>query len=93
MEDDLCTEEELYSFTVDSYSDIWLEHLNEVHFKGFKDWGNELNFVKLILAKSPVLKKVRIILDYSAFDEDEELQILQILLSFPRASPVVEIII
>ncbi|GJX19732.1 F-box/FBD/LRR-repeat protein-like protein [Tanacetum coccineum] len=93
MEDELCTEDELYSFTVDSYPDIWLEHLNEVHFRGFKDWGNELNFLKLILAKSPVLKKVEITLDYSAFDEDEELQILQILLSFPQASPVAKIII
>ncbi|GJU08827.1 F-box/FBD/LRR-repeat protein-like protein [Tanacetum coccineum] len=66
MEDDLCTEDELYSFTVDSYPDIWLEHLKE---------------------------KVKITLDYSAFDEDEELPILLILLRFPHASPVVEIII
>nr|GEW71421.1 hypothetical protein [Tanacetum cinerariifolium] len=65
MEDELCTKDELYSFTVDSYPDIWLEHLNEVN----------------------------ITLNYSAFDEDEEFQILLILLRFPQASPVVEIII
>ncbi|GJR19921.1 GPI-anchored protein LLG1-like protein [Tanacetum coccineum] len=72
--------------------DIWLEHLSELHITSRLIFGSELNFVKLILAKSPVLKKVTIRLDYRKFEEDEELQILQVLLSSPRASPMVEII-
>nr|GEZ00207.1 F-box/FBD/LRR-repeat protein At1g13570-like [Tanacetum cinerariifolium] len=39
------------------YSDIWLEHLNELEIGKFANLKVELKFVKLILAKSPVLKK------------------------------------
>ena len=58
------------------------------------NFGNreyELDFVKLILAKSPVLKKLRIFL-YNKVNKDEELKIKEILLCSPRASPAVEII-
>ncbi|GJR19925.1 RNA-directed DNA polymerase [Tanacetum coccineum] len=65
----------------------------ELHIRGFINSEYEMNFVRLVLAKSPVLKKVRIFLDYGEVDEGEELQILQVLLSSPRASPAVEIII
>nr|GEW90323.1 ARID DNA-binding domain-containing protein [Tanacetum cinerariifolium] len=92
-EDNLLTKDDIRSFTLGDYSDIWLEHLSELHITSRLIFGSELNFVKLILAKSPVLKKVTIRLDYKKFDEDEELQILQVLLSSPRASPMVEIII
>nr|GEY26547.1 replication protein A 70 kDa DNA-binding subunit A [Tanacetum cinerariifolium] len=38
------------------YSDNWLEHLNELEIGNFANLKVELKFVKLILAKSPVLK-------------------------------------
>ncbi|GJZ40958.1 F-box/FBD/LRR-repeat protein-like protein [Tanacetum coccineum] len=90
---ELFTEDDIRSFKLEDYSDIWLEHMRELHIVKFKNQGNELNFVKLVLAKSPVLKKVRIRIDYSEIDEDEELQIYQMLLSSPRASPVVDVIV
>ncbi|GJU52055.1 F-box/FBD/LRR-repeat protein-like protein [Tanacetum coccineum] len=92
MEDELFTEDDLHSFKLEDYSDIWLEHMRELHIVKFKNWGNELNFVKLILAKSPLLKKARMRIDYRMFDEDEKLQMYQMLLSSPRASPVVDFI-
>ncbi|XP_071734053.1 F-box/FBD/LRR-repeat protein At1g13570-like [Rutidosis leptorrhynchoides] len=80
------------SVTLEDCSNIWLEHLNELEILQFHYVENALNFVKLILAKSPVLKKVRIFLDVYV-DKDEELQILRVLLRSPRASPVVDIIV
>nr|GEV92176.1 hypothetical protein [Tanacetum cinerariifolium] len=54
----LFTHDDICSFSLKDYADIWLEHLNELHIRSFRNKGNELNFVKLILAKSPMLKKV-----------------------------------
>nr|GEV91610.1 hypothetical protein [Tanacetum cinerariifolium] len=48
-------------------------------------------FVKLILAKSPVLKKV--ILEVWFLGADRQLEILRPLLQSPRASPAAEIIV
>ncbi|GKA60865.1 hypothetical protein Tco_0760272, partial [Tanacetum coccineum] len=84
-EDNLLKEDDIRSFTLSDYSDIWLEDMSELYITSRLIFGSELNFVKLILAKSPVLKKVTIRLDYRKFGEDEELQILQVLLSSPRA--------
>lgn len=82
MKGDIC------SFTLEDYADIWLEHLNKLHIIGFKNQGKELNFVKLILAKSPVLKKVRIDHELTL---NELTQVSKVLLSFPCASPAVVI--
>ncbi|GJU08826.1 F-box/FBD/LRR-repeat protein-like protein [Tanacetum coccineum] len=79
-------------FTLKSYSHIWLEHLKELEVMKFGNRDNELDFVKLILAKSPVLKKVTIFLDEDEeVDKDEEVQILEILYRSQRASQVVKI--
>nr|GEY81815.1 F-box/FBD/LRR-repeat protein At1g13570-like [Tanacetum cinerariifolium] len=40
------------------YSDVWLEHLNELEIGNFANLKVELKFMKLILAKSSVLKKI-----------------------------------
>ncbi|KAJ0903598.1 putative FBD domain, leucine-rich repeat domain superfamily, F-box-like domain superfamily [Helianthus annuus] len=53
-------EDDLGSFTLDDYSDITLEHLKEFEILDFTDSENELDFVRLILAKSPVLKKMTV---------------------------------
>nr|XP_043639682.1 F-box/FBD/LRR-repeat protein At1g13570-like [Erigeron canadensis] len=80
------------SITLEDYSDIWLERLNEFEIVDFINLELEMEFVKLILAKSPVLKKVRITLD-DEVTKEEEMFILRILLRCPNVSPVVEIIV
>ncbi|GJT54199.1 F-box/FBD/LRR-repeat protein-like protein [Tanacetum coccineum] len=80
------------SYTIEDCSDIWLEHLNELEIKNFSNEKDEMDFVKLILAKSPVLKKVKLIL-WEDVDEEEELQITRLLLPSPRASKAVTIIL
>lgn len=77
------------SVTLEDYSDIWLEHLNEFAFGNSK---LNLELVKLILAKSPVLKKVRITL-CKQVTKDEELKICKVLLRSPHVSPMVDIIV
>ena len=52
----------------------------------------ELDFVKLVLAKSPVLKKVRLFL-HEEVSKDEQMQISETLLDSPRASLEVQIIV
>ncbi|GJR56937.1 F-box/FBD/LRR-repeat protein-like protein [Tanacetum coccineum] len=49
-----------YCFRVEDYSDIMLERLNELEITSFINAKNQLDFVRLILARSLVLKKVRI---------------------------------
>ncbi|KAJ0812513.1 putative FBD domain, F-box-like domain superfamily protein [Helianthus annuus] len=80
---DDCFEE---SITFEEYSDFWLEHLNELEIEGFRNYKTELDFVKVILARSPNLKKV--VLRTWMHDKDKELETLTILLSAPCASPV-----
>ncbi|KAJ0428597.1 putative FBD domain, F-box-like domain superfamily protein [Helianthus annuus] len=74
------------SVLLEEYSDVWLEHLNELEIKHFEGFAPELEFVKFILARSPNLKKVILLTDMD--DKDEELELLKNLLSAPRASPV-----
>ncbi|GKE59692.1 hypothetical protein Tco_1498877, partial [Tanacetum coccineum] len=72
-------------------SDIWLQNLKELKISRFNNLVGESRFVKLILAKSPVLKKV--ILEVWFRDADRHLEILRPLLQSPRASPAAEIIV
>ncbi|GJR27359.1 F-box/FBD/LRR-repeat protein-like protein [Tanacetum coccineum] len=78
------------SFPPQDYSDIWLEHLNELEIDKCASLKHEMEFVKCILAKSPVLKKVNIVLDF-AVAKKEELKMLRIISRSPRASPEVDI--
>ncbi|KAI7736961.1 hypothetical protein M8C21_003638 [Ambrosia artemisiifolia] len=72
--------------TFEEYSDVWLERLNELEVNDFSNSAPEMEFLKFILARSPNLKKV--ILLTCMDDKNEELEMLTILLSAPRASPV-----
>ncbi|XP_071697850.1 F-box/FBD/LRR-repeat protein At1g13570-like [Rutidosis leptorrhynchoides] len=58
-----------YSLDVDNYLDIWLENLNELEIINMTNRDNDMDVVKLILGKSPMLKKVKV---YEA-TKDEEL--------------------
>ncbi|KAJ0667135.1 putative FBD domain-containing protein [Helianthus annuus] len=74
---------------LEEYSDVWLEHLNELEIKNFCNYKSELEFVKFIMGRSPNLKKV--VLRICMF-KNEELEMSRILLRTPRVSPV-EIIV
>ncbi|GKD87637.1 hypothetical protein Tco_1358791 [Tanacetum coccineum] len=50
----------MYFSTLEDYSDMWLEHLNELEIMIFSSEESVLDFAKLVLAKSPQLKKVGI---------------------------------
>ena len=64
----------------------------DLEIDNFSNLKTGLEFVKLMLAKSPVLKKLKIYL-MDNVTKDEEMVILRILLRSPRASPLVEIIV
>ncbi|MFS7982139.1 putative F-box domain, FBD domain, F-box-like domain superfamily protein [Helianthus anomalus] len=80
----------------ENYSDMWLEHLNELEIELWTKRRYRLDFVKLILAKSPVLKKLKILL-WSRVTKAEESkmksEISGIFLQSPRVSPMVEIVV
>nr|XP_043608324.1 uncharacterized protein LOC122580117 [Erigeron canadensis] len=77
------------SVTHEDYPDIWLENLNELEIFNFGNSKQELDLVKLILANSPMLKKLSLF-PYRKITKDEEMSLLEILLHSPRASPMVE---
>ncbi|XP_071692313.1 F-box/FBD/LRR-repeat protein At1g13570-like [Rutidosis leptorrhynchoides] len=72
------------------YSDIQLKNLTELEIKTPGIKKVELDFVKFMLVRSPVLKTLRISINKNV-TEDTELEILNVLLNCPRASPVVNI--
>ncbi|GJV60547.1 F-box/FBD/LRR-repeat protein-like protein [Tanacetum coccineum] len=80
------------SFTPEDYSDVKLEHLNELKITDriYRNRKRQLDFVKLILAKSPVLKKVKIFLSKEV-SKKKESQISGILMGSPCTSPDVRI--
>ncbi|XP_076883942.1 F-box/FBD/LRR-repeat protein At1g13570-like [Bidens hawaiensis] len=69
------------------YSDVWLEHLKELEIEDLGNEKSEMEFVKIILARSPKLKKVRIRLSYQVH-MDLEVKMLKDLLRAPCASQV-----
>ncbi|KAJ0445077.1 putative F-box domain, FBD domain, leucine-rich repeat domain superfamily [Helianthus annuus] len=80
-------------FDSKDYSDLKLDHLETLEMKMFNNLPLEMEFVKLVMAMSPVLKKVRIELNDNV-SVDEELKMLKdmLLLPFPRASPSAKLI-
>ncbi|KAJ0823244.1 putative F-box domain, FBD domain, leucine-rich repeat domain superfamily [Helianthus annuus] len=73
---------------LEGYPDLKLDHLETLWIEDFSNLPLEMEFVKLIMAKSPVLKKVRIELNFNV-SVDEEPKMLRELVSnpIPRASP------
>ncbi|KAK1422287.1 hypothetical protein QVD17_25288 [Tagetes erecta] len=70
----------------EEYSDVSLEHLNELEIECLTNSKLEIDFVKFILARSPKLKKLSI--RRSIVSMEEKLEILQVLLQAPHASQV-----
>ncbi|KAF5762134.1 putative FBD domain-containing protein [Helianthus annuus] len=73
---------------LEGYPDMKMDHLETLEIYDFSNLRLETEFVKLIMAKSPVLKKVLIELDDNV-SVDEELKMLRemVLNPIPRASP------
>nr|GEU30624.1 hypothetical protein [Tanacetum cinerariifolium] len=70
--------------TLECYLDIRLALLSEFEIRNFGNSKHELEFVKLILARSPVLKKLMILLN-NKVSNNEELKMCKILLRSTRA--------
>lgn len=79
-------------FTMEDYPDVMLGSLKELEILHFSIDKNELAFLKCILAKSPTLEKVRILI-WEEHDEEEKSEISESLLSYPCASPMVNFIV
>ncbi|GJR47240.1 retrotransposon protein, putative, ty1-copia subclass [Tanacetum coccineum] len=84
--DDSHEEEVPCSRWIEDYSDIRLEHMRIFEITNLSSEKTELNIVKLILMRSPVLKKLRI--HIAEGYKGDEMHISEALLSAPRASPV-----
>ncbi|KAL8268854.1 hypothetical protein R6Q59_002652 [Mikania micrantha] len=79
---------------LENHSDLKLDHLETLMIKMFSNSPLVMDFVKLVMAKSPVLKKVRIQLR-GGVSIDEELKMLRslVLLPFRRASPYAKLVV
>ncbi|XP_076910632.1 F-box/FBD/LRR-repeat protein At1g13570-like [Bidens hawaiensis] len=80
---------------LENYADLKLDRLERLEIQMVKTLPVvTMDFVKLIMAKSPVLKIVRIVL-YGAVSVDEEVKMLRdlVLLPLPRASPSAKLIV
>ncbi|XP_071709220.1 F-box/FBD/LRR-repeat protein At1g13570-like [Rutidosis leptorrhynchoides] len=76
--------------TVKEYSDIWLKHLKELELSFVANKMPNLEVLKLIMARSPMLKEVNILIGYE-IDKDEETEMLRVLSDTQRASGMVKI--
>ncbi|KAD4982996.1 hypothetical protein E3N88_19667 [Mikania micrantha] len=79
---------------LENYSDLKLDHLETLEIEMSRKSPLVMDFVKLVMAKAPVLKKVRIQLR-GGVSVDDELKMLRglILLPFRRASPYAKFIV
>ncbi|KAJ0445103.1 putative F-box domain, FBD domain, leucine-rich repeat domain superfamily [Helianthus annuus] len=78
----------------EDYPDLKLDYLVTLEIANFSNLPLEMKFVKLIMAKSPLLKNVKIKLNDNV-SVDEEMKMLKDMLRLPilRASPCAELII
>ncbi|CAH9098868.1 unnamed protein product [Cuscuta epithymum] len=80
----------LHSLDIEEYSDVKLDKLRMVMLREFAGAKNQLRLAKLLLIKSPVLKKM-IIKANTKVCTEKQLLILKELVRFPRPSPMAEI--
>ncbi|PWA58624.1 FBD domain, Leucine-rich repeat domain, L domain-like protein [Artemisia annua] len=77
---------------IQDYSGFALDHLELFWMEYFASEDREVDFLKLIMAKSPMLKKAQIELCIG-FSLEEENKMLRNLIRLPRASPSAKLII
>ncbi|XP_023748226.1 F-box/FBD/LRR-repeat protein At1g13570 [Lactuca sativa] len=76
------------------YLDLNMAHLKELEIISFHNYTPEMEFVKLVMAKSPMLQKARIELNTSVSDHEEVKMLRDLLfMPIPRASPAAKFII
>ncbi|KAL7605149.1 hypothetical protein Lser_V15G15185 [Lactuca serriola] len=85
------TEVSSVGLEVEDYSYISFDHLRELEIRNMSNIRPEMDFVKLILGKSPMLKNVGIIID-SRVSINEEVKMLRELLLYQRASTNAKIV-
>ncbi|KAJ9563627.1 hypothetical protein OSB04_008787 [Centaurea solstitialis] len=76
---------------LEDYSNLNLDHLRELKITNISNTKPGLDFVKLILAKAPMLKKVGITVDKQV-DTSNEVKMLRDLLEYERASSKAKIV-
>ncbi|KAK1374519.1 hypothetical protein POM88_030712 [Heracleum sosnowskyi] len=74
-----------------NFMDMVLDHLKTVKILGMVGSRAELEFIKLLLASSPSLRRIEI-LNTAVNDPKEESRISRVLMQFPRASTAAQII-
>ncbi|MFS8021655.1 putative F-box domain, FBD domain, F-box-like domain superfamily protein [Helianthus anomalus] len=72
------------------YSNVILDHLRVLTISNFASMKTGMDFVKLVLAKSPMLKMVDIVID-KRVDINGEVKMLKELVQYPRVSAKAEI--
>ncbi|KAK1425568.1 hypothetical protein QVD17_20922 [Tagetes erecta] len=84
----LSAKKDVTNLDPNDYPDLKLDHLKTLKIEAASITDFMIDFVKLIMAKSPVLKMVQIKL-YDSVSVNEELKMLKDLVQrqFPRASP------
>ncbi|GJS63438.1 F-box/FBD/LRR-repeat protein-like protein [Tanacetum coccineum] len=56
-----------FSYTIEEYTGIWMEHLSELEITYISSEQTEMDIVNLILMRSPVLKKSRIFISKNIY--------------------------
>uniref|UniRef100_M1CCP3 FBD domain-containing protein n=1 Tax=Solanum tuberosum TaxID=4113 RepID=M1CCP3_SOLTU len=75
-----------------SFSDVTFSHLRSVKFEGITGKKPEMEIVKLLLAKSPMLVRMLIQLNKENGSAETRLKVLTEITKFPRASPKAEVV-
>ncbi|XP_059307219.1 F-box/FBD/LRR-repeat protein At1g13570-like isoform X2 [Lycium ferocissimum] len=79
------------SLELDRFSDVTFNHLREVMLESFGGTTPEMQLIKILLAKSPVLVKMQIVPAFQIDLIDARSETLTELLKFHHASPKAEI--
>ncbi|KAK4360217.1 hypothetical protein RND71_019169 [Anisodus tanguticus] len=82
----------LKSLEVEGFSDVILNHLRSVKLKGITGTKHEMQLIKLLLAKSPML--VGMLIEHGRGNKSPEarLELLTELMKFQQASPKAEVV-
>ncbi|KAH0756189.1 hypothetical protein KY290_026459 [Solanum tuberosum] len=74
-----------------SFSDVTLDYLRSVKLEGITGTKTEIEFIKLLLSKSPVLVRVLIQQKIANVSAETRLKVVTQITKFPRASPKAEV--
>ncbi|KAJ0683292.1 hypothetical protein HanPI659440_Chr16g0656741 [Helianthus annuus] len=78
-------------FELQDYAYVIFDHLHKITITNFTNMKPLMNFVKLILTNSPMLKLIFIVID-ERVAVDDEVEMLKELIQYPRTSARAQII-